>query len=324
VDDTGECTILRDETYSISINDLTVNEDAGTANFTVTLKDPKDSYAEIAVVPGDSVPIDYATENVTAMAGTDYTAADTTLTISEGNSTGIISIPIINYANPDADVEVTEQFNCNLTVNAGAIAINWYTIDDSQGVCTITDNDYSVLFTAGAGGTLSGEANQTANYETSTQAVEAIIDAANGYYFTGWAITGSGTWSDVNNSTLILGSVRSNMTAEASFSNIYTVTFSSGPNGSIDGESTQAVAWGSLSSAVTAIEDVGFLFDKWTGDVTTDQEDDNPLRVTVTDHMSVTAGFLGKTAEESTIPGCATATSEDYSGGFDLSVFVDM
>ncbi len=62
---------------TLAIADVTVNEDAGTATFTVTLGGD-------APAAGESVTVDFATADGTAVDGTDYTAATGTLTFGEG------------------------------------------------------------------------------------------------------------------------------------------------------------------------------------------------------------------------------------------------
>ncbi|MFC7298174.1 Calx-beta domain-containing protein [Herminiimonas aquatilis] len=108
---------------SLSINDVTVNEAAGTATFTVTL----------SAASGQTVTVGYNTSNGTATAGSDYTAASNTLTFAPGETTKTITVSIIN----DTVYEgaTGETFNVNLTSPSNA------TISDNLGVGTITDND---------------------------------------------------------------------------------------------------------------------------------------------------------------------------------------
>lgn len=103
---------------TITINDVTVGEAAGTATFTVTL-----SAANTATV-------NYASENATATAGSDYTAVSGVLNFDSGLSQ-IITVPVLD----DTVFESAESFNLNLSGATGA------TIADPQGVGTITDND---------------------------------------------------------------------------------------------------------------------------------------------------------------------------------------
>ncbi|WP_293776083.1 Calx-beta domain-containing protein [uncultured Oxalicibacterium sp.] len=106
---------------SLSINDVNVNEDAGTATFTVTL----------STASGQPVTVGYNTSNGTATAGSDYTAVNGTLTFAPGETTKTITVPIIN----DTVFEGNETFNVNLVSPTNA------TISDNLGVGTIVDND---------------------------------------------------------------------------------------------------------------------------------------------------------------------------------------
>ncbi len=118
----GVGTIVDNDTApSIIINDVSVNEGAGTATFTVTL----------SAASGLPVTVDYNTSNGTAIAGSDYSAVNGTLTFSPGVVTQTITVPITN----DIMLENNETFNVNLLNPTNA------TIADNLGVGTIIDND---------------------------------------------------------------------------------------------------------------------------------------------------------------------------------------
>ncbi|RZI80530.1 MAG: hypothetical protein EOP38_22190, partial [Rubrivivax sp.] len=70
----------------LSINDVTVNEAAGVAVYTVTLSNPSSS----------AVTVSYGTQNGTATAGSDFTATTGTLTFAPGETTKTITVPITN------------------------------------------------------------------------------------------------------------------------------------------------------------------------------------------------------------------------------------
>ena len=109
---------------SLSIDDVTITEgDAGavTATFTVTLSD----------VSPDTVTVDYATADGTAVAPGDYSAAGGTLTFLPGETTQTVTVDV----NGDALDEEDETYTVDLTNAVNA------TIDDGQGMGTITDDD---------------------------------------------------------------------------------------------------------------------------------------------------------------------------------------
>ena len=107
---------------SLSIGDVTVDESAGTATFTVTL----------SAASGLAVTVDYATANGTALDGSDYNRASGTLNFAAGETTKTFTVPILE----DAIDELDETFTATLS-NPTATA----TIADATGLATITDND---------------------------------------------------------------------------------------------------------------------------------------------------------------------------------------
>ena len=109
------------ELPTLEIGNVTVSEDGGPAEFTVTL----------STTSGQDVTVEYATMNVTALAGSDYTAASGTVRITAGDSTGTITVAVLD----DGVVEGNETFTVELSGASGA------TIVDGEGVGTIEDDD---------------------------------------------------------------------------------------------------------------------------------------------------------------------------------------
>ena len=112
-------------TPSLSINNVTVNEDAGNASFTVSL----------SASSSQNVRVEYATRNGTATSGqnADYLESNGTLNIPAGTSSATVNVPI----NDDSTEEPNETFFVDLSSPENA------TIADASGVCTIVDNDGS-------------------------------------------------------------------------------------------------------------------------------------------------------------------------------------
>ena len=104
----------------LSIGDASV-EEGGTARFTVRL----DTESE------NPVTVRYRTSNGTARAGSDYDAADDTLTIPAGMQSGFIEV----QTTEDDDYEADESFTVRLSSPVGA------TIGDGTGDGTIEDDD---------------------------------------------------------------------------------------------------------------------------------------------------------------------------------------
>ena len=125
-DGQGLGTITDDDAMpALVIDDVTVTEgDTGTttANFTVSLSSPS----------GQTVTVQFATANGTAIAPGDYTARTRTrVTFTAGQLTRTITVAV----NGDTIDEVNETYFVNLSNATNA------TIADSQGVGTIIDDD---------------------------------------------------------------------------------------------------------------------------------------------------------------------------------------
>ena len=106
---------------SFSINDVAVTE-GGSLVFTVTKTGTTST----------SYSVNYATANGTATAGSDYTAASSTLTFAAADITKTVTIATID----DTTAESSETVLVNLSGATGGA-----TISDAQGIGTINDND---------------------------------------------------------------------------------------------------------------------------------------------------------------------------------------
>ncbi|GAA4424753.1 hypothetical protein GCM10023090_18690 [Acidovorax lacteus] len=128
VDGQGVGTINNDDPLpSLSIDDVSVVEgNTGTVNavFTVTL----------SAASGQTVSVNYATADGTATQPADYTNTSGTLTFTAGQTSRIITVPVIGETVPEAN----ESFFVNLSGATNA------TISDNQGVGTITNDDVPV------------------------------------------------------------------------------------------------------------------------------------------------------------------------------------
>jgi len=184
------------------------------------------------------------------------------------SGTAVTAVPNVGYhfvnwndgstANPRTDTNVTGT----ITVSAN-FAINQYTL----------------TYTAGVNGSLSGTSPQTVNHGGSGTAVTATPNI--GYHFTSWSDgVLSATRTDIN----VTGAI----TVTANFAiNQYTLSYSAGPNGSLSGATAQVVNHGASGTAVTAVPNVGYHFTSWS-----DGPTDNPRTDTaVTGTITVSANF---------------------------------
>ena len=157
-DATGTGTILDDDPPpSISIDDVSVNEGAGTATFTVTLSGAS----------GLPVSVGYSMADGTALDGTDYTAGTGVLNFTPGTTTQTITVPIIE----DALDEVDETFTVNLSAPVNA------TIADGAGTGTIVDNDGAPVLTIND--VTRNEAAGTMTFTVSLSAVSGLPVSVN-------------------------------------------------------------------------------------------------------------------------------------------------
>ncbi|WP_166820007.1 ELWxxDGT repeat protein [Thalassoroseus pseudoceratinae] len=127
-DDQGVGTILNDDTATLSIGDVTQDEDAGAMTFTVSLDAAVD----------EDVSVDVATAPDSAKAD-DFTAVMNSITIPAGETSVTFNVDVT----ADGTVEADEQFFVNLSNPQGGGAN--VTIADNQGVGTILNDDTAML-----------------------------------------------------------------------------------------------------------------------------------------------------------------------------------
>ena len=118
-------TILEDDTPTLLIADAEASEGDGEMAFAVRLSVPS----------SQTVTVEYATADGTALAGTDYEETTGTLIFSAETTVQTIRVPIID---DDLD-EVAEAFTVALSNPSNA------TIEDGEATSVITDNDLPVV-----------------------------------------------------------------------------------------------------------------------------------------------------------------------------------
>lgn len=117
---------------TLSIGSIAVNENAGSASLTVTL----------SAVSAQTVTVQYATSDATAIDGGDYTATSGTLTYTPGQTNRTVTVPLLD----DAVAEGSETFSVSLSSPSNA------TIAPGAGVVTITDDDAASVTIADVSG----------------------------------------------------------------------------------------------------------------------------------------------------------------------------
>jgi uncharacterized repeat protein (TIGR02543 family) len=164
-------------------------------------------------------------------------------------------------------------------------------------------NVYSLTYSAGDHGSLTGDTSQSVNHGSDGSAVTAV--PATGYHFVKWS---DDSTANPRTDTNVTG----NISVTASFAiNQYTLTYSSGLGGSLTGSTLQTVNHGADGTAVTAVPNTGYHFVNWSDSSTANPRTDT----NVTGNKSVTASFAINTyslaytsAGHGTISGSASQT----------------
>ena len=356
--------ITTDPTYNYAFPEagdvsvtLTVSspyDSAFTSETITVIPKPNQAILNVILVPGgggtvtrdpDQVAYDFGTEvTLTAVPNTGYTFGGWSGGGCSGTGTCIVIM--------DEDTTVTANFNINTytlsysagangtlsgdtmqTVNHGAsgtaVTANadtgYHFVDWSDGsaenpridenvtanisvTANFAINTYTLNYTAGANGSLSGDTTQTVNHGSDGTAVTAIPAA--GYHFVDWS---DGSFDNPRTDT----TVTENISVTAKFAiNTYTLTYLAGPNGSLSGITTQTVNHGASGSAVTANADTGYHFVNWS-----DSSTDNPRTdENVTGDISVTANFAINTYTLQYSAGTGGTLSGDTSQTVDYGV----
>ncbi|MFW6286834.1 MAG: InlB B-repeat-containing protein [Candidatus Sumerlaeota bacterium] len=139
--------------------------------------------------------------------------------------------------------------------------------------------EFTLSYSAGVHGSIGGPTTQSVTHGSDGSTVTATSDA--GCYFVEWS---DGLTDNPRRDT----AVTADLSVEAIFAPyFYSLQYSAGPNGSIDGATSQTVAHGSDGSTVSAVADANYHFTDWSDGAT-----DNPRHDTnVTRSLNVTANF---------------------------------
>ena len=129
---------------------------------------------------------------------------------------------------------------------------------------------FKAEYSAGNGGHIDGETEQTVNYGEDAKAVTAVADE--GYSFVGWT-------DGVKSAERTDGNVLADLQATAQFEQItFALTYEAGKGGNIDGARTQTVGYWEQSESVTAVPDHGYKFVQWSDGETSATRTDDGLR----------------------------------------------
>lgn len=154
---------------------------------------------------------------------------------------------------------------------------------------------FTLTYTAAAGGSISGTTPQTVIQGNDGESVTAV--PATGYSFD--------QWSDGNTSaTRAETNVNADVAVQAAFTlNQYPVNYTAGSNGTISGPASQSVAHGADAWSVTAVPDSGAVFIQWSDGVTSARRTD----LSVTGPIDLSAQFLAGSGPVSIASGAWSA-----------------
>jgi hypothetical protein len=180
----------------------------------------------------------------------------------------VTAVPAEHYhfVNWSDGVETDQRLDTNLTADL-ALTAN-FAIDQ-----------YTLTYVADRNGSISGESTQKVNHGGTASMVTAV--PVEGYHFE--------RWSDGSTAAQRLESgVTGDLELTATFGiNQYSVTYSAGKNGSIEGVSPQTVIHGGDATPVTAVPAEHYHFAGWSDGISTAERTDRG----VTTSLAVTATF---------------------------------
>ncbi|MDB4858081.1 S8 family serine peptidase [Alphaproteobacteria bacterium] len=163
----------------LSINDVTTSdESAANATFTITS----------SVVSASNMTVNWATSNGTATAGSDYTAASGTATITAGQTTTTINVGVL--------ADTTDEPNETVTITLSNPTLA--SISDATGTLTITDDDAAPAISI---------ANVSRAENGGTATMTATLAAASGKAVTFDYATSNGTATAGSDYTAASGSL---------------------------------------------------------------------------------------------------------------------
>ena len=252
-------------------------------------------------------------------------AIDThTLTYTAGSNGSIIgsSPQTINYgsdgtlvtATPAAHYHFVSWSDGGLTASRTDLSIT----TDYAYTVTFAIDTFTLTYSAGSHGSLTGPTTQTVNYSASGTEVIAVPDT--GYHFVGWSDTpGTDHRTDVN--------VMGDITVSATFAiNTYTLSYIAGTHGTLTGTASQIVNVGASGSLVTAVPDTGYHFISWSDSVATATRTDTNVQANITASASFainTYTLAYSAGANGTITGSSPQTVNYGASGTQVSATAD-
>ncbi|MEW6079561.1 MAG: InlB B-repeat-containing protein [Thermodesulfobacteriota bacterium] len=234
-----------------------------TAQADTTLTMPAADIAVDAVVNINTYTLAYAAGAHGALIGN---TLQTVSYGSDGTAVTAVSFGGYHFLRWDDGNLLTTRTDVNVTADIAVTAL--FAVDT-----------FTLEYTAGDHGTISGITPQTVSYGADGAAVTAMPDP--GWHFVQW---NDGSTDNPRADT----GVAADIAVTALFAvNTYTLEYTAGANGSITGEAYQTVNRGEDGSNVTAVPDAGYHFVQWSDGVTAPGRTDT----NVAGDIAVTAQF---------------------------------
>jgi len=167
----------------------------------------------------------------------------------------------------------------DVLVDGGSVgAVTSYTFNNVVANHTISAtfaiNTYTLTYTAGVHGSISGTSPQTVNYGADGTAVTAVPDT--GYNFVNWS---DGSTDNPRTDT----NVTADISVTANFAtSTYKLTYLAIAHGTISGTTPQMVGYGGSGTPVTAVPDAGYHFVNWSDGVLTATRTDTDVTSNIT------------------------------------------
>src|SRR5450830_205902 len=214
------------------------------------------------------------------------TGGDNSLYINDG--TGVAKVYVNGYIGDGTDnLAMLGAWDPAIKVGDWVSAIGLASQDAAghrirvRNTAEITRTSYTLTYTAGANGTITGTSPQTVDHGASGTLMTAVPNA--GYHFTSWsdgiltaARTDTNVTADVNVTAIFSSAI-----------DTFTLAYTAGANGTITGTTPQTVNYGANGTTVTAVPTPGYHFVKWSDNVMTASRTDT----NVTADKTFTATF---------------------------------
>lgn len=240
-----------------------------------------------ASAPNNTVVVDYF-RDINDTTFSDDSAQNAITFTKVGNGVTAANPSSSNYA-CNASVEVSATADAGWTFDSwsdaitGSVSPQTVIMDGPKAItATFTQNTYTI--TTHVDPASSGTVGvSVAGPYTYGQNVDLTATPENGWLFTGW--TGDITSTDNPLSV----TVQQNYDLTANFEKIeYTITANVSPSAGGSIQKADGPYYYDDVIAVTAVENPGWTFSNWSGDLSST---DNPLSVTVTQNVTITANF---------------------------------